>query len=936
MRIESGTIERVSLGPGRHGAAWGTIDDREAFLLRLTDELGRWAEGEAAPISGFSDDSLERTLSSLEGALAPTGALLGANVERPEDIVELVETLELSPAAAHAVDQALLGLLALRADRSVASLLAANPRSAVPCHALVDSLESAHRAVSRGVTALKVKLGRSTWTQERQWLESIRLAVGPEVSLRADVNGAWSLGQAREAWPELQRLGVDLVEDPIDIRDRAGYRTLRELQGPRVAVDQGCTGIDDLQAWIAARALDVVVLKPMIIGGLQRARDLAQAAAQAGIAVMVTTCLESERGRQGALAVARAVPAGALEVCGLDPIASVWPGAEIIRGPIPNPVASSARAEPERAALVTAAASITWRELRDRAAKVAGGLKAAGATPGSVIALEGRPSARWVETFFGISWLGAIAAPVASAADPVALERLGATWVVSDAPGGVADGPWKALDLREDRDDGSPLTEQDWFLERPLVRLLTSGTTGTPTAVTLNTSQVFFGALGSTVRLGHDGEDRWLCCLPLHHIGGLAILCRAALTQTSVELHEGFDARRVQSALASGSIQLVSLVPEMLRRLLALDAMPSWPGLRAALIGGAACPPELLQAATEAGVPVSTTWGMTETAAQVATTAPGRSPVAGLPPLPFTRVLREPDGQLRVAGPQAGGRPLLSGDAGRIVDDHVLIEGRVDGVITSGALRIDPETVRQALLRQESIQEAHVLARPCPTWGARPVAALVPASRPEAASELRARLAEDLEGPQIPDAWVWVHELPRGPMGKVSGARVLELLEEAEPGETPTHLVGNRDRLEALHVHEDVNLAGARPDDPVLRAGEREGEGEASSPHGLDRHGDGQALVETHRPLEVGVGVDERHPPTQVVKDRRPGGIDREQQLLEGDVGVLKDPSVERDPSPINLMETNGDLVGESHMTSSANQSETPGVLDAMSLEGTR
>ena len=304
--------------------------------------------------------------------------------------------------------------------------------------------------------------------------------------------------------------------------------------------------------------------------------------------------------------------------------------------------------------------------------------------------------------------------------------------------------------------------------------------------------------------------------------------------------------------------------------------------------------------------------------------------------MPFARVLRESDGQLRVAGPQAGGRALLSGDAGRLVEDHVLIEGRVDGVITSGALRIDPETIRQALLRQESVKEAHVMARPCPTWGARPVAALVPSSRPESDRELRARLALELERPEIPDAWVWVHELPRGPMGKVSGARVLELLEEAEPGETPTHLVGNRDRLEALHVHEDVNLASARTDNPVLRAGEREGKSEASSSHGLDLHGDAQALVEAHRPLEVSVGVDERHPPTQVVKDRRPGGIDREQQLLEGDVGVLKDPSVERDPSPINLMETNGDLVGESHMTSSANQSETPGVLDAMSLEGTR
>ena len=57
MRITSGKLERITLGPGRHGAAWGSIEDRQVVHLTLTDELGRKATGEAAPISGFSTDS---------------------------------------------------------------------------------------------------------------------------------------------------------------------------------------------------------------------------------------------------------------------------------------------------------------------------------------------------------------------------------------------------------------------------------------------------------------------------------------------------------------------------------------------------------------------------------------------------------------------------------------------------------------------------------------------------------------------------------------------------------------------------------------------------------------------------------------------------------------------------------------------------------------
>jgi O-succinylbenzoic acid--CoA ligase len=936
MRVRSATFTRVDLGSGHIRAAWGEISERQVVHLTVVDETGEAAVGEAAPIAGYTGESLEQTCASLDQLIRADGPLFAMPMEGPDDISGLLESVPLTASAAHALDQALLTLLARRTKRSMASLLSPSPRSAVASHALVHDLAGARQAVGRGVTALKLKLGLRPWDQERAWLETLRHELGPDIGIRVDLNCAWTLEEATDAWPELHALDVELVEDPLDVQDVAGYGALREMRGPRVAIDQGCRNAEELQRWITARAVDIVVLKPMVIGGLQRARDMAMTAAQAGLGVMVTTCLESELGRQGALAVARAVPAGSLEVCGLDPIASVWPGGEVLRGPLPNPVASSAISEPNRIALVMASTSRSWRELAEAASKVASALANQGVEPGHVVAIEGRPSVRWVEAFFGITWLGAIAAPIASASDPQTLSDVSVDYVLSDGPEAVARGPWRSMSLQADWSDQPRHPEHDWQLERPLVRLLTSGTAGRANVVTLSTAQIVFGALGSTIRLGHDGKDRWLCCLPLHHIGGLSILCRAALSQTSVELHEGFESRRVERALSSGSIQLVSLVPEMLRRLLSETPRPSWPGVRAALIGGAACDGELNERAMDAGVPVALTWGMTETAAQVATTRPSASSALGLPPLPFARVSVDEMGQLRVSGPQAGGTPLVSGDGGRVQDGAVVVTGRVDGVINSGALRVDPEVTRRALLSHPAVEEAHVVARPSERWGHRPVAALVPADQPVATEVLRDALSGLLERPQMPDAWVWVSELPRGPMGKISGARILEMIEETQAGEPLTHLVGNRHGLEPLHVDEGMDLSNSRSRDAILGSNDLEGEGQAASSHGLNLHGDAQTLAQTHGPLEVGVGVNQGHAPAEIIEDRRPRRIDGQEQLLEGHMSVLEDSTIEGNASAIDLMEANADLVGESHKADSARQSETPGVADASSLEGTR
>ena len=131
----------------------------------------------------------------------------------------------------------------------------------------------------------------------------------------------------------------------------------------------------------------------------------------------------------------------------------------------------------------------------------------------------------------------------------------------------------------------------------------TSGTTGAPKGVVLTHSAVRASALATSARLGVDpGRDRWLACLPLGHIGGLAVVSRALVTGTPCTVLERFDAAAVEAQARLGAT-LVSLVATALGR---TDAS----GFRVVLLGGAA-PPARLPAN------VVTTYGMTETGSGV-------------------------------------------------------------------------------------------------------------------------------------------------------------------------------------------------------------------------------------------------------------------------------------------------------------------------------
>ncbi len=186
--------------------------------------------------------------------------------------------------------------------------------------------------------------------------------------------------------------------------------------------------------------------------------------------------------------------------------------------------------------------------------------------------------------------------------------------------------------------------------------VFTSGTSGKPKGVPLTFNNHFYSAMASAYRLGVLPDDVWLSCLPLYHVGGLAVIWRSCLYGTAVNLHPRFILEEVNQALDSLPITLISLVPTMLYRL--LETRTYWPAsLRLILLGarrragvggtsaiawrGTIAQLTIVNCQFANSPLVATTYGLTEASSQVATMLPEdvvKKPGSVGKPLLFTSV----------------------------------------------------------------------------------------------------------------------------------------------------------------------------------------------------------------------------------------------------------------------------------------------------------
>ncbi len=314
----------------------------------------------------------------------------------------------------------------------------------------------------------------------------------------------------------------------------------------------------------------------------------------------------------------------------------------------------------------------------------------------------------------------------------------------------------------------------------------TSGSTGAPKGVELSAAALRHSAQASLERVGARPGERWLCCLPVTHVAGLQVLVRSLVSGTEPVLAEHADA----ATLAASGCAHVSLVPTQLQRLLENEVDRSTPltGFSSVLLGGAAAPARLLAAARAAGVPVVTTYGMTETC--------GGCVYDGVP-LDGVRVKIADDERIWLGGPVlftryrgGAGAPrdswFRTGDLGRLDDaGRLTVRGRADDVINTGGYKVVPGEVAAALESCPGVRDVAVVGQPDPEWGERVVAVVAPAdpSDPPGLELLRLHVRERLPRYASPSRVVMVDAVPMLPSGKHDIVRLRQELLRREQTE---------------------------------------------------------------------------------------------------------------------------------------------------------
>lgn len=342
----------------------------------------------------------------------------------------------------------------------------------------------------------------------------------------------------------------------------------------------------------------------------------------------------------------------------------------------------------------------------------------------------------------------------------------------------------------------------DWtFADNDIAAIMnTSATTGQFKSVPLRWSQIKAHVQASQEVLGRSEQDNWLMVLPLFHVSGLSILMRSLYNGTAMTIMESYDEEQVLQCIHDGRINMMSLVPTILKN---LEPRIIHHQLRVILLGGEFIPRPLVDACVAKQLPIYKTYGMTETFSQ-SVTMPVLSNLNKLDsvgkPLPGMTVhIVNPDadgvGEIHLNGPMVMSgyinREPIHGDfntddMGYVDEDGFLyILNRRTDLIISGGENIYPKEIEDTVYAMNGVKECAVIPVPDAKWGQVPALFLAFDDIDTLGSNLemvvRGYISSKLAKYKVPKYITIMDALPRNGTGKIVRKSLASYLDMTEP-----------------------------------------------------------------------------------------------------------------------------------------------------------
>ncbi|MFV1980883.1 MAG: o-succinylbenzoate synthase [Rhodothermia bacterium] len=280
-RLAFSSVAAARYGPFRHGR-----------LVGLTSASGVTGWGDAAPLPGFSMDTVEDIDQSWPLVTKHLNRL-GGDGNDGDDGGDVFDRLP--PALVFALEQALFSIEAQTHNRHPASLISSEYRRRIGINGLIDCAPEEAGKMSRaliqaGCSCIKLKVGHWPAPAGPAVISEIRRSIGPGVELRLDANRAWSLDKAVQFLDGLAESDIAYIEEPL--ADSADLASLASQTSVALALDESLATIEPggLSEWSFAGC---VVVKPTILGGIRRSLEFAREASTMGMTAVVSSAFES-------------------------------------------------------------------------------------------------------------------------------------------------------------------------------------------------------------------------------------------------------------------------------------------------------------------------------------------------------------------------------------------------------------------------------------------------------------------------------------------------------------------------------------------------------------------------------------------------------------------------------------------------------------------
>lgn len=285
-----------------------TYSARDGLILALRGDNGEIGLGDCAPLPGFSHETIDEAHTALSQiARSLEGQTTDEFLDVPKARDEFARDGEIervraqTPSALFAASAALWDLNLRARGRSLARHANHLAATEVAVNGLLDDGEPAEMAAaaealaSSGRTSIKIKVGVGGPERDVARIRAVCDRVA-SVSLRLDANGAWTADILHRVLPQLPKRRIEFVEQPLPVGQARLARELCLHYGFQLGLDEDVVRVEDAERAIERLACDILVLKPMLIGGIHACLHLARRAQDAGIKVIYTSSWESDIG----------------------------------------------------------------------------------------------------------------------------------------------------------------------------------------------------------------------------------------------------------------------------------------------------------------------------------------------------------------------------------------------------------------------------------------------------------------------------------------------------------------------------------------------------------------------------------------------------------------------------------------------------------------